>query len=124
MLNLRGEVMKRSAVVSNSFNNRDEESIQMSSAGVSKRAPTASRHETATGWSAFESSIVGNLGAPLSFGSLQSSAYLDSELPSPIEYAQKPMQKGLEAEIRASKPPPQQYVLRDFDRARGRYDSQ
>ena len=65
MLNLRGEVMKRSAVVSNSFNNRDEESIQMSSAGVSKRAPTASRHETATGWSAFESSIVGNLGAPI-----------------------------------------------------------
>ncbi|RPD65341.1 hypothetical protein L226DRAFT_531073 [Lentinus tigrinus ALCF2SS1-7] len=65
MLNLRGEVMKRSAVVSNSLNNREDESIQLSSAGISKRAPSTSRHGTTTGWSAFESSIVGNLGAPI-----------------------------------------------------------
>ncbi|KAI0685273.1 hypothetical protein C8T65DRAFT_701627 [Cerioporus squamosus] len=38
MLNLRGEVMKRSAVISNSLNNREDESYHMSSTGLSKRA--------------------------------------------------------------------------------------
>ncbi|RDX46609.1 hypothetical protein OH76DRAFT_821368 [Lentinus brumalis] len=94
MLNLRGEVMKRSAVISNSLNNREDESYQMSSTGFSKRA--ASRHDTMTGWSAFESSIVGNLGAPIITFESDSREYygFDEEVEDIVDPALPPMSRS------------------------------
>ncbi|KAI0765097.1 hypothetical protein C8Q74DRAFT_1286150 [Fomes fomentarius] len=68
MLNLRGEVMKRGPVLSNHAitGHNEDESIQLSSTSFSKRDQRSTQMiGTVSGWSAFESSIVGNLGAPI-----------------------------------------------------------
>ncbi len=68
MLNLRGEVMKRGPVLSHHSDHgrNEDESIQLSSTSFSKRDQHSTQMMgTVSGWSAFESSIVGNLGAPI-----------------------------------------------------------
>ena len=69
MLNLRNEELKRGPVISSNHrmsSRANAEQQHLASSQFTKALPiTGSRRELETGWSAFESSLVGNLGAPI-----------------------------------------------------------